>query len=57
MNIGNQWYSSLSQLARQSYLMQKKLPAILNELDTDYELEYSESYTGTVVLQSRCVQM
>ena len=57
MDIGNLWYSILPQLARQSYLMQKKLPTILNELDTDYELEYSESYTGTVVLQSRCVQM
>ena len=49
MNNGNQWYSSLSQLARQSYLMQTELPTILNELDTDYELEYCESYTGTVV--------
>ena len=49
MNIGNLWYSSLSQLARQSYLMQKKLPTVLNELDTDYELESSESYSGTVV--------
>ena len=49
MNIGNQWYSRLSQLARQSYLMQTELLTILNELDTDYELEYSESYTGTVV--------
>ena len=43
------WYSSLSQLARQSHLMQTELPTILNVLDTDYELEYSESYTGTVV--------
>ena len=51
MDIGNLWYSILPQLARQSYLMQKKLPPILNELDTDYELEYSESYTGTVVLR------
>ena len=49
VNIGNQWYSSLSQLARQSYLMQTELPIMLNVLDTDYELEYSESYTGTVV--------
>ena len=49
MNIGNQWYSSLSQLARQSYLMQTELPTIRNELDTDYELEYSESCNGTVV--------
>ena len=29
--------------------MQTELPTILNVLDTDYELEYSESYTGTVV--------
>ena len=50
MNIGNQLYSSLSrQLARQSYLMQRELPAVLNVLDADYHLEYSESYTGTVL--------
>jgi len=48
MNIANQLYSSLSQLARQSYLMQTELPTVLNVLDTDYQLEYSESYTGTV---------
>ncbi|RMX38339.1 hypothetical protein pdam_00005518 [Pocillopora damicornis] len=34
MNIGNQLYS------RNNYL------AILNVVDADYELEYSESYTG-----------
>ena len=28
--------------------MQTELPAILNVLETDYELEYSEIYTGTV---------
>ena len=48
MNVGNQLYSSLSQLARQSYLMETELPTMLNVLDTDYELEYSESYTGTI---------
>ena len=48
MNIGNQLYSSLSQLARQSSLMQTELPTMLNVLDTDYQLEYGESYTGTV---------
>ena len=48
MNIGHQLYSSLSQLARQSYLMQTELPTVLNVLDIDYQLEYSESYTGTV---------
>ena len=48
MNIGNQLYSSLSQLARYSYLMQTELPTMLNVLDTNYRLEFSESYTGTV---------
>ena len=43
MNIENQLYSSLSQLARQAYLMQSELPTALNLFDTDYQLEYSES--------------
>ena len=48
MNIGIQLYSSLSWLARQAYLMQSELPTALNVFDTDYQLEYSESYSGTV---------
>ena len=48
MNIGNQLYSSLSRLARQAYLRQSELPTALNVFDTDYQLEYSESYSGTV---------
>ena len=48
MNIGNQLYSSLSRLARQAYLMQSELPTALNVFDTDYQLENSESYSGTV---------
>ena len=48
MNIGNQLYSSLSQLARRAHLMQSELPTALNVFDTDYQLEYSESYSGTV---------
>ena len=35
MNIGNQLYSSLSQLARQSFLMQTELPLLLNVFETD----------------------
>ena len=48
MNIGNQLYSSLSQLARQAYLMQWELPTALNVFDTDYQLEslIFESYTN-----------
>jgi len=48
MNIGNQLYSSLSQLIRQSFLMQTELPTLLNVFETDYELQYSETYTGTI---------
>ncbi|RMX40615.1 hypothetical protein pdam_00023438 [Pocillopora damicornis] len=48
MNIGNQLYSSLSQLTKQSFLMQTELPTLFNMLETDYELQYSESYTGTI---------
>ena len=53
MNIGNQfvdenWKSSLSRLARQVFLMQSELCTALNVFDTDYQLEYNESYSGTV---------
>ena len=48
MNIqGNQLYSSLSQLTRQSFLMQTELPTLLNVFEADYELQYSESYTAS----------
>ena len=38
MNIGNQLYSSLSQITKQSFLMQTELYRLLNVLETDYEL-------------------
>jgi len=48
MHIGNELYSSLSQLARQSFLMLTELPAMLTVLDKNYQLDYSASYTGTI---------
>ena len=48
MNIGNQLYSSLAQLTRQSFLMHTELPTLLNVFETDYDLQHSESYTGTI---------
>ena len=47
-NIGNLFYSSFSQLTRQAFLMQSELPTALHVFDTNYQLEYSESYSGTV---------
>ena len=34
--------------ARQAYLVQSELTTALNVFDTDYQLEYNESYSGTV---------
>ena len=48
MNIGNRCYSSLSRLARHAFLMQSELPTVLNVFDANHQLEYSESYSGTV---------
>lgn len=41
LNIGNQLYSSLSQLARQSYLIQTELPTMVDVFRAKYQLEYS----------------
>ena len=46
--IGNQPYSSLSKLARQSFLLLTELPTKLTVLQENYQLEYSASYTGNV---------
>ena len=48
MHIGSKPYSSLSQLSRQSFLLLADLPSMLTVLGEDYQLEYSESYTGNV---------
>ena len=48
INIGNLFYSSFSQLTRQAFLMQSELPTALHVFDTDYQLDYSERYSGTV---------
>ena len=46
-NIGNQLYSSLS--VREAFLFNADgITYNVNVLDTNYQLEFSESYTGTV---------
>jgi DNA replication protein DnaC len=46
MNTGNQLYSCLSKLLNQTFLMLTELPAIVEIADTNYQLQYSESYCG-----------
>ena len=48
MNIGNELYSGLSRLSRQTFLLLTELPEVLNVFNTDYQVHYSSSYSGTV---------
>ena len=45
MNIGNELYSSLSRISRNTFLMLTELPTMITVFDTNYHLQYSESYT------------
>ena len=48
MNIDNELYSGLSRLSRQTFLLLTELPEVLNVFNTDYQLQYSSSYSGTI---------
>ena len=48
MNIGNELYSGLSRLSRQSYLLLTEVPEVISVSNTNYHLQYSPSYTGTI---------
>ena len=48
MNIGNNMYSALSQSAKQGLLLLTDLPCMVNLCDTNYQLTYSESYSGWI---------
>ena len=48
MNIGNELYSALSRLSRQSYLLLTELPTMVTVLNTNYQLEFTESYSGSL---------
>ena len=45
MTVGNELYSSLSLLARQSMLMFTELPGMVTVFERFFPLQYSESYT------------
>ena len=48
MYIGNELYSTLSRLSRQSYLLLTELPTMVTVLNTNYQLEFSKSYSGSL---------
>ena len=48
MNLGNQLYSALSRLSKQRYLLLEELPTMVTVQDSDYSLEFSQSYTGNL---------
>ena len=48
MNIGNELYSGLSTLSRQSYLLLTEIPEMVTLSSTNYQLQYSPSYTGAI---------
>ena len=53
MTVGNQLYSNLSLLARQSMLMLTDLPEMVTVFERFFQLEYSESYTCNMHGDSR----
>ena len=48
MGIGNELYSALSKLSKHTYLLLTELPNMLTILDTHYQLQFSETYTGNL---------
>ena len=48
MIVGNQLYSGLSPLARQSMLMLTELPGMVTVFQRFFQLEYSGSYTCNI---------
>ena len=52
MNIGNRLYITPSGSTRETFLLLTDLPAMVNLFDTNFELRYSESYSGVINGQS-----
>ena len=48
MNTGNELYTALSRLSRQSYLLLTEVPEMIIMFNSNYHLQYSTSYTGNI---------
>ena len=56
MKIGNNLYSTLSQSAKQLFLLLTDLPAMVNLFETNYNLRYRKSYSGILNRNSICIE-
>ena len=48
MNTGNELYTALSRLSRQSYLLLTEVPEMIIMFNSNYHLQYSTGYTGNI---------
>ena len=48
MNTSNEFYSGLSSLSRESYLLLTEVPEMVIVFNINYQLQYSPSYTGNI---------
>ena len=48
MNTGNELYTALSRLSRQSYLLLTEVPEMTTMFNSIYHPQYSPSYTGNI---------
>ena len=48
MNVGNELYHVLSRLHNQDFLLLTELPNTLTVFDSNYDFQYSASYTGHI---------
>ena len=52
MDTGNELYSVLSRLYNQDFLLLTELPQMATVLETNFQIEYSPSYTGNIHVSS-----
>ena len=52
LSVGNELYTVLSRVYNQEYLLLTELPNAITVFDCNYEMQYSPSYTGNIVISS-----
>ena len=57
MEMAKQLYSTLSQCTGQMYLMQTEFSSMIAMSEKNYQLNYSESYTGNLENSDSLIQL